>query len=77
MKVKMSQDEKTSAPEFYLKHKDYFDEKLITVLDNTHYKYLKEKDKNDILLASLILVNGIMKKLVFYILLLTLTTCIL
>ena len=47
MKVKMSQDEKTSAPAFYLKHKDYFDEKLITVLDDTNNKYLKEKDKNE------------------------------
>ena len=55
MEVKLLKDEKTSAPEFYLKHKDYFDEKIITVLEDTNNKYLKEKDKNDILQASLIL----------------------
>lgn len=55
MEVKLLKDEKTSAPEFYLKHKDYFDEKIITVLEDTNNKYLKEKDKNGILQAALLI----------------------
>lgn len=54
MQVKLLQDEKTFVPEFYLKHKDYFDEKIISVLEDTNNKYLKEKDKNGILQAALI-----------------------
>ena len=42
--MKQVQEEKTFVPEFYLKSKDYFDEKIITVLEDTNNKYLKEKD---------------------------------